>query len=48
MNSWVGEGEDAHPHGATGRGQPLGQAAGDGGRAVHTCGKCSGTCNTLL
>jgi hypothetical protein len=31
MNSWVSEGEDAHSDGATGRGQPLVQEAGDGG-----------------
>jgi hypothetical protein len=43
MNSWGGEGEDAHSHGMTGGGQPLGQEAGDGGRAVHTCGKYSST-----
>ncbi len=43
-----GGGEDAHTHGAAGRGQPLGQEAGDGGRAVHTCGKYSITWNTLL
>ncbi len=29
--AWGGGGEDAHSHGATGRGQPLGQEAGDGG-----------------
>ncbi len=35
MNSWGGGGEDEHSHGATGWGQPLGQEAKDGGRAVH-------------
>ncbi len=31
MNSWGGGGEDAHSHRMIGRGQPLGQEAGDGG-----------------
>ncbi len=48
MNSWGGGGEDAHSHGTTGRGQPLGQEAGDGGRAVHACGKYSSTWISLL
>jgi hypothetical protein len=30
MNGWDGGGGDAHSHGMTGRGQPLGQEAGDG------------------
>jgi hypothetical protein len=45
-----GGGEDSivHSHGMTGWGQPLGQEAADGRRAVHTCGKYSSTWNTLL
>ncbi len=48
MNSLGGGGEDAHAHGVTGWGQPLGQEAGDGGQAVHACGKYFSTWNTLL
>jgi hypothetical protein len=48
MNSWGGGGGGAHSHGMTGWGQPLGQEAGDGGRAVYTCGKYSSTWSTFL
>ncbi len=34
-----GGGKDGHPHGSPREGQPLGQEAGDGRRAVHTGGK---------